>query len=386
MYYDYHSPPRRRSSLFSYFLVALIAALIGGIIGGTLVMQYLETAPRPTPQGSKLQNTTLPPLPAAPGGDSEGAAGDITAIAERVTPAVVGIASVRVSYDFFFQPRYVQGIGTGVIVDERGYIVTNHHVVGKARDITVSLIDGRHVKGKTLWSDSDMDLAVVKINADGLTAAPLGDSSVLRVGELAVAIGNPLGLQFQRTVTSGIISALDRSVAITDENGQTTLMEGLVQTDASINPGNSGGPLLNSRGEVIGINTVKAASAEGIGFAIPVNLAKPIVRKVIATGRFAQPGFGVSLADRDVASYFELDLDLDRGIYVMDVGRGSAAAKSGLRRGDVILKINGTPVNSIAKLKEILFAMEIGDQVEVVFVRDGRENTTTVTLQEVVKQ
>ena len=212
-------------------------------------------------------------------------------VAKKATSGVVGITSERVREESLFDRNRSRevGVGSGVIVSSDGYILTNNHVAGgKNNKITVSIADGRNVTGEVVWADPVLDLAVVKVNLTGLTPLVLGDASVLEVGEPAIAIGNPFGLEFQRSVTSGIISALNRTISIETEAG-LNYMEDLIQTDASINPGNSGGPLLNSRGEVIGINTVKVSSAEGIGFAIPINISKPIVEKLVGTGEFKEP-------------------------------------------------------------------------------------------------
>ncbi|KKH59039.1 hypothetical protein DU75_07475, partial [Methanosarcina mazei] len=194
----------------------------------------------------------------------------VTAVAKKSMKSVVGITTVETVRDFIWE-RQVQGIGSGVIVDSRGYILTNSHVVGdnNADRITVLFEDGDKKVGQVIWHDPSLDLAMVKVNAINLPVADFGDSDTLQIGEIAVAIGNPLGLEFQRTVTSGIISGLNRTIPL----DQYYKMEDLIQTDASINPGNSGGPLLNAKGEVIGINTAKISTGEGLGFAIPINIA-----------------------------------------------------------------------------------------------------------------
>jgi len=220
----------------------------------------------------------------------------ITSAAGKVIPTVVGILTTRV-----VQGRRTQSIGSGVIVDSTGYILTNNHVAGKdAEEIIVSLYDGREVDGTVVWTDPVLDLAVVKINADNLPVAVLGDSKNLKVGEQAIAIGNPLGLTFQRTVTAGIISALNRTIEI--EEG--VFMEDLIQTDASINPGNSGGPLINIRGEVIGINTIKVKTAEAMGFAVPINIVRPVVGRLRIDGKFTTPDMGLQAIDKELGRVY----------------------------------------------------------------------------------
>ena len=231
------------------------------------------------------------------------------AIAAKTMPSVVGISTVATqTYNGFggFGGFWGFGggggtydttmVGTGVIVDESGYILTNSHVVndGDTKSVTVSLYDGSDVDGTVLWNDSTLDLAVIKIEDTGdLVAADLGDSDTVNIGAYAAAIGNPLGLEFERSMSQGIISGLNRSIQVSD-GSKTTTMEGLMQTDATINSGNSGGPLFNSKGQVIGINTAKASSGEGMGFAIPINVAKPIVEQVKASGNYERPYIGIS--------------------------------------------------------------------------------------------
>lgn len=205
------------------------------------------------------------------------------------TSSVVGIAVKKNTGNKLAQVlNNTWSVGSGCILNSKGYIITNHHVVGNEKnEIYVTLYGGDVVKGSVIWSNSNLDLAVVKVSVAGLPAANMGDSDNLRIGEKAIAIGNPLGFDFQGTLTSGVISGLNRSIEV---NG--IYMEDLIQTDASINSGNSGGPLMNGKGEVIGINTVKVESAEGIGFAIPINQIKPIIDKVVNTGEFIEPYLG----------------------------------------------------------------------------------------------
>ena len=200
------------------------------------------------------------------------------AVAAKATPSVVGITTLTVNTNNWFNiPLESEGVGSGVIVDSRGYILTNSHVVndGQANKVSVIFADSSSVDGEVVWNDAKLDVAIVKVQKDNLDVAELGDSDNVEVGDIAVAIGNPLGIEFSKTVTQGIISGLDR--VITTENGE---MDDLIQTDASINPGNSGGPLLNAKGQVIGINTAKASDAEGLGFAIPINTIKPIIEQL----------------------------------------------------------------------------------------------------------
>ena len=303
----------------------------------------------------------------------------ITFAAEKVTPAVVGITSTRISKDLYAQNQRVQGVGSGVIVDPKGYILTNNHVAGGAESLLVSLYDGRNVKGQAVWTDPVLDLAIVKVNADKLQAATLGDSKGLRVGQDAIAIGNPLGLTFQRTVTAGIISAINRTIEV--EKG--TYMEDLIQTDASINPGNSGGPLINAKGEVVGINTVKVITAEGMGFAVPVNIVKPVIAKVANGENYATPSIGLQSFDKELGKIF--DFVIDKGVYVYDCKDGACAHKAGIKKGDSILSVDGKETNTVAELKEAINRAGAGKTVKLRIKNGDGEKDVFITLDGVKK-
>lgn len=267
-------------------------------------------------------------------------------------------------------------VGSGCILDSKGYIVTNQHVVGNEKeDIFTTLHGGDTVKGKVIWSNNKLDLAVIKIPVAGLTSIPMGDSDTLRIGEKAIAIGNPLGFDFQGTVTSGIVSGLNRSVEVSG-----IYMEDLIQTDASINSGNSGGPLMNSKGEVIGINTVKVESAEGIGFAIPINQIKPIVRKIVETGEFKEPYLGILGYDKAMTSYLSSGIRMNTGIYVYSVDFKSPAYNSGIKSGDIILAIDDMEIETLCKLRTVLFSKNIGDKIRVKILRDSEEKEVFVAI------
>lgn len=308
------------------------------------------------------------------------------AIAAKVLPSVVGIStSTEVTYQSFFgeQKGLQNGIGTGIIVDENGYILTNSHVVsdGTAKNIIVQLTDGREVPGTVLWNDKSIDLAIVKIETTNLKAAELGDSEDVKIGAYAAAIGNPLGMAFDRSVTQGVISGLDRSITVSD--GQTQLtMDGLIQTDASINAGNSGGPLLNSKGQVIGINSAKAQSGEGLGFAIPINTAKPIVDEIKAKGEFKRSYIGIrgaSVADY-LQAYPDAEIGTETGVYIVQIYTDSPATKAGMKEGDIITGLEGQKIETMTQLISSLFKYRPGDSVELSVIRDGRTMTFHVTL------
>jgi len=324
------------------------------------------------------------------------------AIAEKALPSVVGITTtVETTYsggsmfDFFGfgggggrQYTYEsQAVGTGFIIDESGYLLTNSHVIndGNYKKVTVSLYDGQEVEGTVLWNDSTLDLAVVKIEASNLKAVTLGDSDTLRIGSYAAAIGNPLGLAFERSMSQGIISGLHRTIDVTSDGTTSTTMEDLIQTDATINSGNSGGPLFNSKGEVVGINSAKASSGEGMGFAIPINVAKPIVEQIKTTGKFTRAYLGITGVGLESQSGYTSDqlkemFGVDKGIYVSSVVSGGGAEAAGLQKGDVITTVDGTAVGTMNKINTILISHKDGDKVKVEYMRDGKLQTTTVTL------
>ena len=307
----------------------------------------------------------------------------IVAAAKKVGPAVVGITNKAYVRDFFNRVQLTErGTGSGVIYDKAGYIATNNHVVEGASEIIVSLPDGRTFKGKVLGADAVTDLAVVKIDADNLTVADFGDSDSLQVGEPAIAIGNPLGMEFRGSVTAGVISALNRSIEIGERKFN------LIQTDAAINPGNSGGALVNADGEVVGINSAKIAvsGVEGIGFAIPVNTAKPILDELAHKGRVARPYLGASLMDKDIAARYGFEIDLHGGIYLVKVVAGSPAAKAGIRPGDIILSFNGSKVASAVDLRKKLSECKVGDRVDVQIWRNDQTQNVVVVLEEVPKE
>ncbi len=283
----------------------------------------------------------------------------ITTAAEKIIPSVVGITATSAA-DQDFKNKEVVGVGSGMIVDSDGYILTNNHVAGaESKDIKISLYDGRDVTGRTIWSNESLDLAIVKVGEKNLTPVQLGDSSKVRIGENAIAIGNPLGLKFQRTVTAGIISAINRTIEI----NKGAFMEDLIQTDASINPGNSGGPLVNINGEVIGVNSAKISSAEGIGFSVPVNIVKPVLKSLKDTGKFTTPIIGIVGFDKSMAGY--LNINFEKGIYIYDVSKGSGAEEAGIKKGDIILSINGKEMKSMNDLRETLYNSGAGNMIKV---------------------
>lgn len=366
----------KRPSGLSYLATALVGAVIGGFIVAAIVPGYLYNKLAPMQQSGNTQVGQQ--LVITPTENLNVAA----AVAQKVTPSVVRISTVTVERDLFYGRRSYEGVGSGVIIDPSGYILTNAHVVGEhPEELTVFFKDGRELDGKVLWKDTLLDLAVVKVEAANLPAAELGDSDTLIVGETGIAIGNPLGMRFERTVTQGIISGLNRSIMV--EEG--SVMEDLIQTDAAINPGNSGGPLINSSGQVIGINTVKA-SAEGLGFAIPINITKPITQKLIEKGEFIPTYMGITPLDSEMLGYYATDIEIKNGIYIYNVKNGTPAADAGLKAGDVITHINDIEVNTLVKFKSILYSLNPGDTISVRYVSNGTEKTADIKLAEMPEE
>lgn len=306
---------------------------------------------------------------------------DIPEVVSDSIKGVVGISVLKVDNKVLFgNNTKTWGIGSGVVVSNDGYILTNKHVASdNSKNMIVTFWDGTEREGTRIWSNDVLDLAIVKVDADNLDYLKLGDSNLLKVGETSVAIGNPLGFQFQRTVTAGIISALNRTIKIDTDDGEN-YMEDLIQTDASINPGNSGGPLLNKKGEVIGINTVKVESAEGIGFAIPINVATPIINRLVNDGKFDEPYLGVFAYDREIIPYMTNNLKLDEGIIVVDLDKNGPAYKSGLKEGVIIISLDNNKVNTMLSLRSYLYTKKPNDIVNITYRENGQIKNVSVKL------
>ena len=303
----------------------------------------------------------------------------VVAIAAKAGPSIVGV-KVTYTTQSFFGEQEADEEGSGIIYSEDGYIITNYHVIESAINNEKALVevsianDDEKYEAKIIGGDEITDLAVIKIDKTGLTKAEFGESSKLQVGEMAVAIGNPLGEEFAGSVTVGYISALNRQITT---DGRTY---NLVQTDAAINPGNSGGALVNSTGQIIGINTVKISvtGVEGLGFAIPIDDALPIIKELIENGKIVRPYIGVSGIDLD--STTARRNNLVEGIYVAQVLNGSPAKEAGIQRGDVIVKIEGTEVKTMEELNKIKNTKKIGDTITLTINRNGKETDVKVKL------
>ena len=298
---------------------------------------------------------------------------------EKVSKSVVNISTVKLVNTIFYQVVPVGGMGSGTIIDSKGFILTNNHVVGGAQKINVTLSTNEVLEGMIVGSCAIHDVAVVKVDGVGreLQAAELGDSDKIRVGQKVYAIGNPFGLAGGPSVTSGVISAVNRTIE--SERG---LIEDLVQTDASINPGNSGGPLVDVTGKVIAINTAIIPYAQGIGFAIPVNSAKTCANEIVAGGTARRPWLGIVglSVTGEIARYY--GLLVGHGVLVTRVAEGSPAEAAGMAEGDVILEINGVEIVSIKDLVSEIHKRQVGEAIKILAVRNGRERLFEVKLSE----
>lgn len=360
----------------------LASAVIGTVIGGLVVVYAVPYIYGSTPgaifSGRQAQ-------PAGNSGDIIKVGGSVSpaaAVAKKVRPSVVNISVNQGSQDQIHEDL-TDGVGSGVIYTEDGYIITNNHVVSGARDIYAT-IGTDEVKAKLVAADPESDIAVIKIDRTGLPAAEFGSTKNLQVGDLAVAIGSPFG--FEHTVTSGIISALNRNVSVPDEQtGGNVTYTNLIQTDAAINPGNSGGVLSDATGKVIGINTLIISSSganDGVGFAIPIETAKRIADQLVKQGKASHPYLGI--LGRNVSDIVGSDsnIGVNEGAIVVEVVPGGAAAKAGLKKDDIIIAADGVPIEDMEGLIAEVRQKEVGDRFELTFLRGGKKGQATLTLTE----
>lgn len=346
----------------------LLAGGVGYGVGrgsaGAAVQPWLQTgqAGPGAPAGNVVMTTA--PDPDVPRTGRTPAEQITINVARRASPAVVSV----------LQPDG-SGSGSGIIVQADGVVLTNAHVVGDARRVQIGLADGRLLDGQVLGGDPSVDVAVVRVNATGLPTAVIGDADRLEVGQVAIAIGNPLGLD--RTVTSGVVSAVNR-------NPRGFGLDGLIQTDAAISPGNSGGPLLDSEGRVIGLNTavLRAPGAEGLGFAIPIGLANDVARQVLETGRVQRAFLGVSFRDIDSQLAAQFGLPVRQGVIVAAVGEGTPAARAGIQPGDIITGISGTAIAQGGDLRRLLRDLKPGHEVTLAVRRPSGTSRVRVRLAE----
>jgi len=290
-----------------------------------------------------------------------------TDVVEAVRGAIVGISATL---------PYGTSLGTGVAVADGGYILTNHHVIEGASSLKVYFADKDVGNASMIWSDASLDIAIIKSekNIPYLATSPLSEVSV---GDDVLAIGTPISLQFQHTVTKGIVSALNRTLEIQSISGYTTYMQNLIQHDASINAGNSGGPLINSTGKIIGINSLKASDAEGIGFAIPIETATTVTARVIPDNDFQQVSLGVFACDAELAKFKE-QTDLDNGVYVIDILKDSPISSAELKIGDVIISINSQKITNMLDFRKAIYSLDRGDEVKITYIQNGTPKTTTI--------
>lgn len=335
------------------YAVALLAVIAAGAVGLTLGSASRDAVPV-----AVAQQGAIAPTGGGLGEEEE----NIIRVAQQVSPAVVSISRDG-------------GSGSGVVVRSDGVLLTNAHVVGNVRTVQVRLADGRRIAGEVLGRDPSIDVAVVRVNARDLPAAPVGDSDELEAGQTAIAIGNPLGLE--RTVTTGVVSAVNRSP-------RGFGMDGLIQTDAAISPGNSGGPLLDSRGRLIGINTavIVGAGAEGLGFAVPINLAQDAMQQIIATGRVVRAFLGIQYIDVEPEMVRQFRLATSEGVLVAAIARDGPADRGGLRPGDIITRVDDVAIREGGDLRRTLRERRPGDRITVTVVRDGQSRRLTIDLVE----
>lgn len=360
---------------FSALAVVTALALVLGLAGGFFSARFFAGN---TAGGTAVIYKTAK-LEDAEGSAVKGAM-TVPEVAELVKNSVVEITTEAIVTGSFMQQYVSQGAGSGVIITEDGYIVTNHHVIDGATNISVRMADGKEYEAKLIASDSKADLAVVKVEAAGLTPAAYGSSKDLQVGETVVAIGNPLG-QLGGTVTSGIISALDRSITI-DNTAMT-----LLQTDTAINPGNSGGGMFNTSGQLVGVVNAKSAGEEieGLGFAIPIDIAAPVIEDLIrhgyVTGR-VEPGITfLEINDAFTAMQYRVN---QMGLYIWSVESGSDAELAGFRSGDYVVSIDGKSVSTTAEANAVIDSKKVGDTVAVTIRRGNEEETLTMQLTEYI--
>lgn len=367
---------------FSHF----ISALLGAVIGGFVIYFLLGGAASKDNKIAESDNNPKQQIESKENKESTKKDININAddsiesvVVKKSIDSVVGINTIsEVTQNTFFgqQSGYVEGIGSGSIVTEDGYIVTNSHVVsnGDVTQINVLFSNGETSEAELVWNDAALDLAIIKVKKDNLPAIELGDSDEVSIGDKAIAIGNPLGFELQSTVTSGIISGLNRTVKFNTGVG----MDGLMQTDAAINSGNSGGALLNTKGELIGINTAKAGNSDGIGFAIPINIVKPVIEKVRKTGKFNSVYLGITGQSVDyikqIPNFNTEKLGTDEGVYVVS----SFDKNSDIEEGDVITAIDGVAVKDMNSLRKALLSYEVGDKAKLTVYRDGSKKEIDV--------
>jgi serine protease Do len=352
-------------------LWALVTGLVGGLLGSYFFIHDFASFIPVSKRQIVVQESSA-----------------VVDVAKKVSPSVVSITSQAVTTSFFGGSQTSEGQGTGIILTSDGLILTNNHVISGASTLTVFTSDGKQHKATVVAADPNNDYAFIRINAKGLSPAKLGNSSNVQIGQRVIAIGNALG-QFQNTVTDGIISGKGRPVTASDSGtgeGAENL-QNLFQTDAAINPGNSGGPLVDLDGAVIGMNTAVAGNAQNIGFAIPIDEVKAAIASVEKQGKIERPYLGVRYIPISQSFARANNLNVTKGAYIVGDGQNlavlpnSPASKAGLREGDIISKIDSTEIDQDYTLTSLLSKKKVGDRVKLTFIREGKTETTTVTLE-----
>ncbi len=368
---------------------ALLGGVIGALLVATVLFYFAGTLLTEEKNGYNSLGLPREENAAENGEDNTVAPGaeqyymSVVEAAERATPSVVGVSNYGIVFDIWGRGSLQErATGSGAIIDGGGYIVTNYHVIENARELVVTLVTGEELPATVVGMDPPTDLAVIKVDKTGLPAVELADSNELRVGEPAIAIGNPLGLDFQHSVTLGVVSARDRSITI---QGQRFTF---VQTDAAINEGNSGGALVNIYGRLIGINTAKIMipGVEGMGFAIPSNTVREITGQLIEEGMVTRPWMGVYISTLTPMEARHLELAVEEGVLVNDILPGGPAEKAGMRAMDVIVAIDGKELAGSGDLQHIIYQYDIGQTVQVTIVRDGQEMVLDVVLEKMPEQ
>ena len=360
MYYESKNDKLKEQIMMFIFFVSVISLLIililkldGNNINQTELNNY-ETSKLSTENEQNVEN-------------------NIQKHINEVVKTVVGISKLKQNGTSIFLDNSEQklGLGSGIILSDNGYILTNQHVAGnKYSNCYVTLENGQIYDGTVVWADTNLDLAIVKIAATNLYYIELADSDKINLADEVYAIGNPIGIEFQRTVTKGIISGKDRTIKL-QEGETSSYMEDLIQTDATINEGNSGGPLVNTKGELIGVNTVKITEAEGIGFAVPINIVKPILEKLMNTGKFEEAYLGIYGYDKEVIPYLENNLEIKSGVYVASISADGPLFNKEIRVGDIITKIDDTEINKMNDLRKYIYSKNPKDKVKLTVKRNN---------------
>ncbi|MFZ3577705.1 S1C family serine protease [Virgibacillus sp. DJP39] len=391
--YTNNSPPSRKKTGW------IFPILIGVIIGVVVVVVAMPTLMKSNMVPQEWANSSINKNDVVPQGESSNfvkvdVSTQITDVIEKVAPAVVGVVNIQQQMDFWQKQESKAGTGSGVIYKKEGgnaFVITNHHVVDGADTVEVVLSNDTHINAEIIGSDLFSDLAVLRIDGKNIDQViQMGSSDDVKVGEPAIAIGNPLGMRFSGSVTQGVISGKQRTVPQDfNQDGRPDWQAEVIQTDAAINPGNSGGALINIKGQLIGINSMKIneAAVEGIGFAIPVDIVRPIVNELEKKGKITRPYLGVEIYSLEEVPQTEWDSTLSLpsgvkgGVYVWSVEKFSPADQAGLERLDVITQVDGKEVLNMIDLRKILYQdKEVGDDLKVTYYRGSDKQTTTIKL------